>query len=116
MSNVQSPTPVAPAAPYPVRLEADLEPSLSRWLWLVTWVLLIPHVVVLAALWVVYVVLSVVALVAIVATGRYPRGIFGFVLGLERWAFRVAAYASLMTDVYPPFRLDQGGREPAPSP
>jgi hypothetical protein len=49
-------------------------------------------------------------------TGRYPKPICGFVLGMDRWALRVAAYTAMMTDRYPPFRLDQGGADPGSSP
>ena len=91
---------------YPVRVDAHLDPGLNRWLWLVKWVLVIPHYVVLIFLWIAFVACSVVALFAILFTGRYPRGIFDFIEGVVRWHNRVVVYAlALTTDRYPPFRL-----------
>jgi hypothetical protein len=94
-------------SPYPLRLEGALSPRLSRWLWLVKLFLVIPHLVVLFFLWIAFVVLSVVALFAILFTGRYPRGIFDFNVGVLRWSWRVGyySYSALGTDAYPPFTL-----------
>ena len=84
----------------------DVERDLNRWLPLVKWLLAIPHYIVLAFLWIGAIVAVVVAWFAILFTGRYPRGLFDFVLGVFRWTNRVIAYAFvLVTDEYPPFRL-----------
>ena len=80
--------------------------QLNRWLPLVKWFLAIPHYVVLFFLGLGAVIVVVVAWFAILVTGTYPRGLFGFVVGVLRWSNRVNAYAfTLVTDQYPPFRL-----------
>lgn len=108
---------------YPTHWELAYPERLSRGLVLVKWWLLIlPHYLVVALLlgglrapWADFGLIGLLTLIGAVAlafTGGYPRSLFDLVIGLNRWVLRVAAYAALLTDVYPPFRLDQGGEEP----
>jgi hypothetical protein len=84
----------------------DVPRDLNRFLPLVKWLLVIPHFIVLAFLWIAVFFVVIVAWFAILFTGRYPRGIFVFVEGVVRWGQRVVAYAfTLVTDRYPPFSL-----------
>ena len=100
---------------YPLQLTGELDPGLSRWQWLVKWLLAIPHFVVLLFLWIGFVLSTVVAGFAILFTGRYPRGIFDFNVGVLRWTWRVGfySYSALGTDRYPPFSLADDAEYPA---
>ena len=115
------------AADYPATLEIAYPDQLSRGLVLVkSWLLAIPHLLIIGALTAaswggrgravftlsVLGALVIVAAVTLLFTAKYPRGLFDFLLGIHRWVFRVVAYVALMTDQYPPFRLDQGPDEP----
>jgi len=107
---------VHPRAVSPVALDARLDEPLSRWLWLVKWFLAIPHYIVLGFLWFAFSVVSVIAFFAILFTGRYPRGLFEFNLGVLRWTWPVSSYASsggIGTDPYPPFSFQAEPDYPA---
>lgn len=92
-----------------VHLDVDFPDvkQLSSWMPLVKWFLAIPHFIVLAFLALGLIVIVFIAWIAILLTGRYPRGLFDYVVGFERWALRVGAYAVLLvTDRYPPFTME----------
>ena len=100
---------VEPERPHPVSVEGELDPGLSRWLWLIKWLLAIPHYIILFFLGIAFFILTIVAFFAILFTSRYPRGIFNFNVGVLRWYWRVAyySYSALGTDRYPPFSLER---------
>jgi hypothetical protein len=112
-------------ADYPASLEVPYPEHLSRGLVLIKWWLLaIPQYILVAVMtgglgigvhfWGLISILAIIAAFALLFTTRYPRGIFDFVMGLNRWVFRVLVYVLLMRDEYPPFRFDPGGTESPP--
>ena len=92
---------------YPARLEGRIESGLSRWMWLVKWLLALPHIVLLAFLFTAYIVTTIIAGFSILFTTRYPRGLFDFNVGVVRWGWRVSFYcfSPVASDQYPPFSL-----------
>jgi hypothetical protein len=93
---------------YPVGIKGELTGIPSRWLWIFKWLLAIPHYVVLFFLQIAFCVLWVISFFAIVFTGKYPKGMFNFNVGVMRWMWRVGfySYSALGTDKYPPFSLE----------
>ncbi len=99
----------AAAAPgYPLRYDVEYPEELSRWLIFVKWLLVIPHVVILYALSIAAGVIGFIAFFAILFTKRYPRGLFDFVVNVNRWGANVMAYEMLFRDEYPPFSWEPG--------
>lgn len=92
--------------PYPVRFDLEYPERLSRLLIFVKWLLVIPHVFILAFLGLAAGVVSFIGFFAILITGHYPRAMFDFMVGFARWSLRVNLYLLNLTDVYPPFSLD----------
>jgi len=97
----------APKPAYPLTLKGELEEPLSRWLWLLKWLLAVPHLIVLFFLSIAAAFVWIIAFFSILFTGRYPRPLFQFTVGVLRWWWRVSFYScgALATDKYPPFSL-----------
>ncbi|OGO01593.1 MAG: hypothetical protein A2Y90_02110 [Chloroflexi bacterium RBG_13_52_12] len=100
---------------YPVTLRGELTIPPSRWVWLFKWLLAIPHYIVLGFLGIAFCVVWVIAFFAILFTGKFPKGLFDFNVGVLRWSWRVGFYSfqALGTDKSPPFSLDPDPAYPA---
>ncbi|MFL5758310.1 MAG: DUF4389 domain-containing protein [Thermomicrobiales bacterium] len=95
---------------HPVNLSLEYPPHLSRllnFIFIIKWILAIPHFIILYILGIVSRVITLIAFFAILITGRYPRSMFDFQVGFYRWSYRVTAYVGLMTDAYPPFNFGE---------
>ena len=107
------PTAVGPAADYPVHLDVERQEEYSRFMPLIKWLLAIPHYIALLVLGIGAVIVAIISFFAVLFTGRYPEGMFNYMVGVHRWGLRVGAYVLLMVDPYPPFTLDDDPSYPA---
>ncbi len=100
---------------YSVTIRGDLKEPISRWLFLIKWLLVLPHILVLVLLGIGAVISVIISFFAILFTGKYPRGLFNYNVGVMRWSWRVGFYGcqALGTDKYPPFSLDKDDTYPA---
>jgi hypothetical protein len=100
---------------YPVNLKGELTIPPARGWWLIKWLLAIPHYFVLCFLWIAFLVVCIISFFAILFTGKHPKGLFNFKVGVLRWSWRVGfySYQALGTDKYPPFSLDPDPSYPA---
>jgi hypothetical protein len=91
---------------YPVTFEVDYPTKLARFAPLYKWILAIPHFIIVGVLGLVAFVVVFIAGFSVLFTGKYPEGMYKFVVGVQRWTMRATLYAQFMTDEYPPFSLD----------
>jgi hypothetical protein len=110
---VPTPPPEAPPTDYPVTVDAPRQERYHRFLPLVKWLLAFPHYIVLVFLGIGVLFAKIAAFFIVLFTGRYPRGIFDYVVAVFRWAWRVNSYVMLLTDRYPPFSLQEEPDYPA---
>jgi hypothetical protein len=101
-----------PAAGYPLQLDVEPQEEYSRFMPLIKWLLAIPHFIALIVLGIGAYIVAIISFFAVLFTGRYPRGMFDYMVGVHRWAYRVTAYVFLMVDPYPPFTLDDDPNYP----
>jgi hypothetical protein len=107
-----TPAAVSPAADYPVHLDIERQEDYSRFMPLVKWLLAIPHYIALLVLGIGAIFVAIISFFAVLFTGRYPEGMFNYMVGVHRWGLRVVAYTDLMVDPYPPFTLDDDPNYP----